>query len=532
MASFSKIPTKSLQSLHPVNAGVSGFQQLWRLWFSRHNWLTWLGLAFALPLALFFWQHYSEHLRQQQHAVFQQHADTIEHELQQRLQQMELLLVAKAAFVSASEYVSQIEWQHYIQRFDLPKTYPGIQASGVVSYRHKSQLPDLMSRLHQELQAASEPLLQSSDGLDTIILHPSTQHPDVAIVSHIQPLTPLNQAVLGYDMLSDPVRAQTAMRAASLNQAAVTAKILLRQDEGRSRQPGLIMMLPFYQSKLPLITAEQKQQALLGFVYVAFRVKDILPTAWHDQTIPLPDIFWASAQDPIATELDPAQILYARTSDANPPPSLALKIQKKLDWYGQPFVLQIKNNINFESSLLPLAEDELVLLGGVAFILLVLLLSYLNLRRYQAQTVVKQLQRQIQQQRQALLQDEQRQSLALKASQLVWFEFDFRTGGAFYSDSWWRMFDFPMPQPNPEPQHLFDLLHAEDEASFRQDLQRFLASGPDQAQQSYRFISRQGRQLFCQVNFYVVRAPEGDAIRLCCSMQDLTKHQQQAQKQQ
>jgi hypothetical protein len=138
------------------------------------------------------------------------------------------------------------------------------------------------------------------------------------------------------------------------------------------------------------------------------------------------------------------------------------------------------------------------------------------------------LQHHVQQQRQLLLLDEQRQSLALKASQLAWFEFDLRSGGAFYADIWWRMFDFAAPQPNPEPQQLFDLVHPSALAMFRQDLQRLLAHGPDQEQQHYRFVSRQGRQLYCLVNFYVVRAPEGDAIRLCCTMQDQTVQQQQA----
>ena len=77
------------------------------------------------------------------------------------------------------------------------------------------------------------------------------------------------------------------------------------------------------------------------------------------------------------------------------------------------------------------------------------------------------LQQQIQQQRQDFMLDEQHQSLALKASQLAWFEFDFRTGGAFYADIWWQMFDFVVPQPNPEPQQLFDLLHPSALASFR-----------------------------------------------------------------
>jgi CHASE1-domain containing sensor protein len=501
----------------------------WRLWFSRHNWLTWLGLCFILPLVIYYWQHYSEHLRQQQHAVFQQHADRIEQQLQQRLKHIELLLAANAAYVSSSEYVSQAEWQHYVESLKLPQLYPGIQALGVVSYRRAVELPILLEQLNRELQRR-QGLAQS---VATVTLHPGGDRSHYAIVSHIQPATPQNSQVLGYDMLTDPLRTQTAMRAASLNQPAITGKVSLQQDGERAQQPGLVLMLPLYQHNVPLTTAEQKQAALLGFVYAAFRVRDILPDGWRDPATVLPDLRWSSG-----LEVDAGQLLFERRSGsvavastttaaaASLLPSVALHQHRHLDWYGQPFVLHIKNNQMFERELLPLAEYELVLLGSAALVLLFLLLSHLNLRRYQAECHADQLQQHVQQQRQLLLLDEQRQSLALKASQLAWFEFDLRTGSAFYADIWWRMFDFTGPQLNPEPQQLFDLLHPSALALFRQDLQRLLAHGPDQDLQHYRFVSRQGRQLYCLVHFYVVRAAEGDAIRLCCTIQDQTLQQQ------
>lgn len=523
----------------------------WRLWFSRHNWLTWLGLSLILPLVLYYWQHYSEHLRQQQQAVFQQYADNIETELQQRLKHIELLLAANAAYVSSSEYVSQAEWQHYVQSLKLPQLYPGIQALGIVSYRSAAELPVLLGQLSQELQrqqrleqkSAAQSNEQITDQqpvdakksasqpLPIVNLHPAGEREHYAIVSHIQPATLRNRKVLGYDMLTDPLRTQTAMRAASLNQPAITAKVSLLQDSRAQPQAGLVLMLPLYRYNVPLVTAEQKQAALQGFVYAAFRVADILPASWHDPTTVLPDIQWASG-----LETDEGQLLFERITDtaaatstnAFQRSSLALQQHRHLDWYGQPFVLLIKSNPLFELEELPLAEYELVVLGSIALILLFLLLSYLNLRRYQAECSVNLSRQQVQLQRQFMLQDEHRQSLALKASQLAWFEFDLRSGGAFYADLWWRMFDFSAPQPNPEPQQLFDLLHPSALALFRQDLQRLLAHGPDQDQQHYRFVSRQGRQLYCLVHFYVVRAPEGDAIRLCCTIQDQTLLQQQA----
>lgn len=523
----------------------------WRLWFSRHNWLTWLGLCLILPLVLYYWLHYSEHLRQQQQAVFQQYADKIEDELQQRLKHIELLLGANVAYVSSSEYVSQAEWQHYVQSLKLPELYPGIQALGVASYRKAAELPVLLGQITEEYQRrqlpeqlsatrtptqeATEPSTTektASPSLPTIQLHPAGERAHYAIVSHIQPATPSNINVLGYDLLTDPLRTQTAMRAASLNQPAITGKIALQQDSDAQPQPGLVLMLPLYHHQMPLTTAEHKKAALQGFVYAAFRVADVLPASWRDPLTVLPDIQWSSG-----FEDEDGQLLFSRRSDNAGPATgnkflrqpLALQQHRHLDWYGQPFVLHIKSNPLFEREALPLAEYELVLLGSAALVLLFLLLSYLNLRRYQAECIANQSKQQVQLQRQFLLQDEQRQSLALRASQLAWFEFDLRSGGAFYSDIWWRMFDFNAPQPNPEPQQLFDLLHPSALALFRQDLQRLLAHGPDQDQQHYRFISRQGRQLYCLLNFYVVRAPEGDAIRLCCTIQDQTLQQQQTE---
>ncbi|MFN6972413.1 MAG: CHASE domain-containing protein, partial [Rheinheimera sp.] len=506
----------------------------WRLWFSRHNWPTWLGLCFILPLVLYYWQHYNAHLQLQQRTVFQQSADNIEEELQQRLKHIELLLGANAAYISSSEYVSQAEWQHYVESLKLPRMYPGIQALGVVSYRRAAELPVLLGQLTQELQRRQRAEQQSAvehtvpPPARNVEVHPAGERSHYAIISHIQPATDQNSKVLGYDMLTDPVRTQTAMRAASLNQPAITPKVSLQQDRDRGLQPGLVMMLPLYQHNMPLLTAEQKQQALRGFVYAAFRVADILPAAWRDLNAVLPDIQWSSGQGP-----DGGQVLFARSSTMTIPSvglfqrqPLALQQHRHLEWYGQPFVLHLTTNPLFEREALPLAEYELVFLGSVALLLLFLLLSYLNVRRYQAEYHSRQLQQHVQQQRQRLVMDEQRQSLALKASQLAWFEFDLRSGAAFYADSWWRMFDFAIQQPNPEPQQLFDVLHPSALALFRQDLQRLLAHGPDQDQQCYRFVSRQGRQLYCLVHFYVVRSAEGDAIRLCCTVQDQTLLQQ------
>ncbi|MBU2225052.1 MAG: CHASE domain-containing protein, partial [Gammaproteobacteria bacterium] len=458
---------------------LAGNRLSWQLWFSRHNWLTWLGLCFVLPVMIYYWQYYSKHIHQQQQTIFQQHTDNIEFELQQRLLHIELLLRANAAYVTSSEHVSQSEWQQYISTLNLTQMYPGVQALGIVSYRSHAEMPLLFRHVNSELQLATK---AAQSTVTDVVLRPAGDRKHYAVVSHIQPMTAQNVRVLGFDILSDPMRFQTAMRAASLNRPALTARVLLQQDGGASDQSGLVLMFPFYQPEAELLTAEQKLAALKGFVYAAFRVRDVLPKSWLDPDVPMLDFVWSSGPETTAS-----QLLFARQ---RPTPLVPVQQHRHFDWYGQPFVLQIKNNLLFEQHWLPYAKYELFLLGSAGLVLLFLLLSYLNLRRYQTERHAEQLNQQLSQQRQLLLQDEQCQSLALKASQLAWFEFDLRSGGAFYSDNWWRMFDFASSQPNSEPQQLFDLVHPSTLALFRQDLQRLLANGPDLDQHQYRFVSK------------------------------------------
>ncbi len=500
------MPRAHLPQPTPLTAAPQG----WGLWFSRHNASSWLVMALILPFFLYYWLSYSQQIAREQQQIFQQHADALELNLKQRLQHFEFLLGSGMAFVTSSERVTQAEWQRFVTGLDLDKHYSGIQAFGVVNYRSASDI----DALEQQIRL---------DGVTDFAVHPAGKRPYYAVVTHIQPVNAKNTAVLGYDMLTNPMRQRTAMRSASLGAIAVTPRILLAQDGSNAVDSGLVLMQPVYQPGAELQSAEQKLKALQGFVYAAFRVKDMMTRLWHSQHTELDFGWYSSAQQA------PADLLYQRQSGQE---SGSFVLRKELEWYGQPFWLQISSNQDFVKNYLPVANYWLLFFLLLTLLLLFVVLSRVNLRRYHAERLQQELQHQLHAQYQQLIANEQRQALALKASQLAWFEFDLSSGDAFYSDNWWKLFGFPGPQQHATEQTMLDLLLPGERDIFRHDVQRLLASGPEQFSQRYQFMHRQGQVLSVLMQCQLLRDADGSALRLSGALLDQTRQVSQTEQQQ
>ncbi|WP_333797046.1 CHASE domain-containing protein [Rheinheimera sp.] len=482
-----------------------------RLWLSRHNASSWLVMALILPFFLYYWFSYSQQITNEQQEIFQQHADALELNLKQRLQHFEFLLGSGMAFVTSSEQITQAEWQRFVTGLDLDKHYSGIQAFGLVNYRAGKDI----AALEQQIRA---------DGVSDFTVHPAGERPFYAVVTHIQPQNNKNSAVLGYDMLTNPLRQRTAMRAASLGGIAITPRILLAQDGSNAVDPGLVLVQPVYKAGAELLSAEQKINALQGFVYAAFRVNDMMTRLWHSAQTELDFSWYSSAQQA------PSDLLFQRQSGQLDGPAFVM--HKELEWYGQPFWLQISSNDNFVNNYLPVANYWLLFFLLLMMLLLFGLLSRVNLRRYHAELLQQELQQQLHAQYQQLIANEQRQALALKASQLAWFEFDLSTGDAFYSDNWWKLFGFAGPQQHPTEQTMLDLLLPSERDIFRHDIQRILASGPEQFSQRYQFMHRQGQILSVLMQCQLLRDADGSALRLSGALLDQTHQVSQSEQQQ
>jgi PAS domain S-box-containing protein len=113
------------------------------------------------------------------------------------------------------------------------------------------------------------------DGLPGFAIRPGGVRPDYCPVLYLEPFHDRNLRALGFDMLSEPVRLEAALRARDTGGLAMSGRVRLVQD--LEVRPGFLLYLPVYRNGLPAGTPEERRKALAGYVYTALRVEDLLP---------------------------------------------------------------------------------------------------------------------------------------------------------------------------------------------------------------------------------------------------------------
>ncbi len=93
------------------------------------------------------------------------------------------------------------------------------------------------------------------------------------VVTLIEPFA-LNQAALGFDVLSNPLRRNALEKSVKTGQASATAPIRLVQESGE--QKGALIFLPAFHSKSTPMTEGERFDALAGYGVVVVRMGDLI----------------------------------------------------------------------------------------------------------------------------------------------------------------------------------------------------------------------------------------------------------------
>lgn len=174
----------------------------------------------------------------------------------------QVLTGARALFHSSNN-VSREEWRTYVDALHLQAFYPGIQGIGFAAYIRQSQL-----RAHQESVRA--------EGFPDYQVHPPGLRAEYGAITFIEPFDWRNQRAFGYDMLAEPVRRQAMLRSLELGLPVLSGKVRLLQETASAPQAGVLLYLPFFRKGASLRTPEQREKALLGWVYSPFRMGDLI----------------------------------------------------------------------------------------------------------------------------------------------------------------------------------------------------------------------------------------------------------------
>ena len=180
--------------------------------------------------------------------------------LQTRLESYLLSLDGLAAFLTASDRVTEAEWGNYVDTLDTSKTLPGVLGLGFIA---PVTGPELVPFLEQV----------RSDGEPELVIHPETGRPEKMVIRFISPRE-TNIAARGLDIAFESNRRSAAIAARDTGLPRLTGPIALVQGENNG--PGALLLRPVYAADTTPGDTAARRAVHLGWVYAPFFAREAL----------------------------------------------------------------------------------------------------------------------------------------------------------------------------------------------------------------------------------------------------------------
>ncbi len=351
-------------------------------------WVLILGLA--LTAAATVWVR--QVVTQNANRIFAQTSDQMTLHIRDHLVAQEVALRAGSALFAVNGQVSRTQWRHFweAQRTDL--TVPGIQGFGFAQSIPASEL------------SAHEALVRA-EGYPAYKVFPPGKRELYSSIVFLEPFKERNLRAFGFDMFSEPVRRAAMERARDTGHASLTGRVELVQEDGREVQAGVLMYLPVYKKNASLKRIQDRQNALLGWVYSPYRMDDLMRgilMEWRDE---LGKAIHLTIYD--GHQAMPEQLLYSSQPDRKDPNTSASSQIRTLESHGRRWLLVFDHEASVSG--VAFIAVWLTLGGGVLVsgLLYWLMLSLLHTRQ-KAHSIAAQLTERIRRHEQALEQSNAR----------------------------------------------------------------------------------------------------------------------------
>lgn len=234
-----------------------------RVRFSGVVAMTLLALACSALAAWVVWSELSERHERELASHFAAESAEVGLRIEERFRTYRALLRSGRALFRLAGPVDRPMWRDFVQTLGLTEDFPGIQGFGFTEWIEPEALDahvaQMRSRGNERYQVWPEGV---RDGYSSIVM--------------LEPADWRNMRAYGYDMYSEPVRREAMERAVQTGQAALSGKTVLVQETESDVQAGVLIYSPVFASGTPLATDGERRRTLLGWVYMPFRMADLM----------------------------------------------------------------------------------------------------------------------------------------------------------------------------------------------------------------------------------------------------------------
>ncbi|WP_312591534.1 CHASE domain-containing protein [Stutzerimonas nitrititolerans] len=470
--------------------------------FNWRNGIAWLVLAFTLLGQLLILQQLRANSDRAAEQQFELLVGKVTNAIEQRLIDHEQILFGAAGLFAASGEVSRAQWRAYVERQQLADRYPGIQGVGFSKVVRASE------------RDAHEQSIRA-EGFTDYRIQPEGERPVYMPIVYLEPFNDRNRAAFGYDMYAEPVRHQAMRQAASTGKSRISGKVVLRQETHGKVQAGVLIYVPLYHPAMPLETAEQRMDALLGFAYSPYRMDDLMEGILGAADLNLSLRIYSGPTQ------QAEQLLFASKEHA--PGDAAHSQDVQLSIYGGTWTLHMESLPAFESGF-SANEGLVAILGTGISLLLFFLISSLAFRQRRAEILAGQMTERIRENKRALQLSEERLSLALKGSNDGLWDLNLAADTFYASPRTWHMLGYQPGELQLSTRLWEQVLVAEDLPRTRAQLAQTMLSRLDQFTSELRFRHKDGRTVPVLVRGYIQRDAQGQPLRISGTSMDLTEH--------
>ncbi len=215
-----------------------------------------LGLVCSALGAWRMWQG----MRASEEAQFELLSERVRVETERRLRSHSYGLRGARGAIIANPSLRRAQFREYLASRDLPNEFPGVKGFGYVERVPREALRDYAARVRAE----DDPGFTISTAGD---------RPEAYVTRLLEP-PGSDPVALGWDVATDAARRDAAERAMSTGEV-MCARRAMDADE-LAGSPCLVCFLPVYRGDLPSATEEERRRALLGWVYSAASIEQML----------------------------------------------------------------------------------------------------------------------------------------------------------------------------------------------------------------------------------------------------------------
>jgi PAS domain S-box-containing protein len=177
----------------------------------------------------------------------------------------DMLLSIKGTF-AINDKVDRRQFARFVSELNLTQRYPGFQAIQFVRHVKAAELDKFSAAVRADASIVA-------GGYPGFKIHPVALRDDHYIIEFTEPLKG-NENAFGLDLSALPPHRDALESGRDTGQIVATERIILVQDA--TGQPGFVARAPVYRTNSPLNTVAERRAALVGWVAIVFRVKNLM----------------------------------------------------------------------------------------------------------------------------------------------------------------------------------------------------------------------------------------------------------------